>query len=329
MTNKQENYHSMTEAAMGVMDKNNSLWNLNPLISAIVGLIKGTITSINTAAGIQQQAATGATKSEHALWVTAANLTEHVCFGLKAYYMNTNDMVTFDIVNFTISDFTECTKLKAVDRMQLIHDNAAAIPIGTLTNYNIVATDITGLQTAINNFSASQPLHTIMKAGTKTATGNLAPLFKTQRHQMKLLDMYMGTMKTAHADFYSTFHNARKIINLGKGQMAEELHLMPKNYEAIFGKKFETGDTFTVRNHSKYAAEVYLSDITTALPTANGVKIAAETDLQLEVGKDFGSVFGHWLLVDNPNALDDVHVTVILAHGKSHSSAVVVGNVTA
>ena len=236
---------------------------------------------------------------------------------------------TYDIVNFTISDFLGCTKLTAVKRMQLIHDTAAAIPIGTLTNYNIIATDITGLQTAINNFSASQPLRTIMKATNKTATTNLNPLFKTQRHQMKLLDLYMGTMKYSHGDFYSTYHYARKIINLGKAQMAEELHLMPKHFEAIFGKRFEAGDTFTVRNHSKYAAEVYLSDVTTVLPTVNGVKIAAETDLKLEIPINFGGVFGHWLLVDNPNALDDVHITVILAHGKSHSSAVVVGNVTA
>ena len=327
MTDRQENYQNMSVAVTGIMDKNNNLWNTNPLISAIVGLIKGSITSINNAAGIQQQSTTGATKSEHSLWVTAANLTEHICFGLKAYYLNNNDLVNFDIVNFTISDFTGCTKLTAVKRMQLIHDIAAAFTITTLANYNIVATEISGLQIAITNFSASQPLHTIMKAGNKTATSNLTPLFKTQKHQMKLLDMYIGTMKSGHADFFSTYKNARKIINLGKKQMAKELHLMPKHFEAVFGKKFAEGDTFTVRNHSAVEMEVFLTDNITVLPTTNGVKIPSDTDLKLEISKDFGGVFGHYLVVYNPNTMDDVQVTVILAHGKSHSSAEELGNV--
>jgi hypothetical protein len=164
---------------------------------------------------------------------------------------------------------------------------------------------------------------------TSVATTQLAPLFSTQRKQLKKLDRMVSTFKKSQPTFVENHFNARKIVNLGKGKMAEELHLMPKHYEAIFGMKFETGDTFTIRNHSKYVAEVYLSDVTTALPTVNGVKIPSDTELKLEVGKDFGGIFAHWLLVDNPNPLDDVHITVILAHGKSHSSAVVVGNVTA
>jgi hypothetical protein len=327
MTDRQEAYQNMTEAAVGVMDGNNGLWNTNPLISGIVASIKATMTSINTATGTQQQPATGATKSEHALWLIAGEKADHVCFGLKAYYTNGNDMVNFDMVNFAISAFLYCSKLTAVDRMQRIHDKAAAIPISSLVNYNVTASDITDLQTDINNFAASQPLRTIMKAGTKTATTNLTPLFKTQRAQMKLLDMYMGTMKQAHADFVSTFTNARKIINLGKTQMAEELHLMPNHFEVIFGQKFLEGDTFTIRNHSDMAKiRVFLSDSSNMPDATAGVEIAAKMEIKLTIPTGFKMPFGHSLIVLNEATMDDAQVTVVLAHGKSHSKA---GNETA
>ncbi len=52
-------------------------------------------------------------------------------------------------------------------------------------------------------------------------------------------------------------------------------------------------------------------------------------DVQVKIAEDFGNVFGHWLIIWNPNDLDDAHITVILAHGKSGSSAAPIGNVSA
>jgi len=328
MTDRQANYHNMAIAALAEMDANNPFWSSNTKISAIVTAAKATVNSISLAEGIQSQPATGATKSEHSFWVTAAQKSEHICLGLKAYYTDISDMTNFDIVNFTISDFMHCTKLEATLRMQLVHDKAAAITIATLTPFNIVAADITGLQTAITNFANSLPQRTIMKANNKTATAQLPVLFTTLRGQLKQLDFLVGTMKVTQPTFVSNYTNARKIINLGKTQQAEELHLMPKHFEVIFGRKFSEGDTFTVRNHSAIMMEVFITDNTSVLPTVNGVKIPSKTDMKLVVSKDFGGVFGHWLMVNNPNALDDLHVTVILAHGKSHSSAEEMGNVT-
>ena len=327
MTDKQMNYQNMAVSAIGEMDSYNTLWNSNAKISALVAAAKTTIASINTTMGLQAQPATGATVNEHSLWIASAGKTEHVCMGLKAYYTDINDMTTFAIVNFTISDFLYCTKLEAVQRMQLIHDKAAAITIATLAPFNIVAADITGLQTAITSFANSQPLHTIMKAGNKTATAQLPTLFTTLRGQMKLLDFYVGTMKVAQPTFAMNYTNARKIINLGKTQQAAELHLMPKHFEAIFGQKFLEGDTFTIRNHSEVTIEVFLTDTPGILSSTNGVKILGKTNVQLNISKDFGGVFGHWLVVYNPNALDDVQVTIVLAHGKSHSGAGILGNV--
>ena len=104
---------------------------------------------------------------------------------------------------------------------------------------------------------------------------------------------------------------------------------MPHHFEAIFGKKFAEGDTFTIRNHSTVPVIVALTNTPNLMPTTNTIIINPNDDIQAEVAKNFGGIFGHWLVVNNPNNLDDAKVTIILAHGKSHSSAAPVGNVSA
>ena len=131
----------------------------------------------------------------------------------------------------------------------------------------------------------------------------------------------MGTMKVAQPIFVSNYHNARKIINLGKTQQAEEVHLQPNEHVVLFKQRFLPDDTFTIRNHSAMAKiMVFLSD-TSDVPTTGGIEIAAKMELQLIVPTAFKMPFGHNLIVLNGTLIDDAHVTVVLAHGKSHSSA--------
>jgi hypothetical protein len=329
MTNEQFNFLDMVEADLAILQQYNAIVTGSVKLSALVTAVKNTHSSILSTAGIQSLINKGPTTTKNSLLIDAATKADHVCCGVKAYADDINDETLLGSMHYTYNSLIKDTTNQSIVDMQAIHDKAAAIAIALLTPFNVVATDLTDLQTAINAFTTGAPQKRALVVNTSVATTQLPPLFTLQRKQLKKLDHMVNTFKKSQPTFVANHFNARKIINLGKGQMAEELHLMPKHFEAIFGKKFVGGDTFTVRNHSKYVAEVYLSDVTTALPTVNGVKIPSDMELKLEVGKDFGGVFGHWLLVDNPNALDDVHITVILAHGKSHSSAVVVGNVTA
>jgi hypothetical protein len=276
---------------------------------------------IGTTGGIQIISAKGATKSEHQAWIEAAGLGEHITFGLKAYYTDNHDLTSFGTIDFTISDFLYSSRAEAIGYMETVYSAANGLGAILLGPYNITATDIQNFQTAIKDFTLSIPIRDQMKSSSKTATGQLPQLFATLRTKFELLDFYVGTFKATQPKFFEDYTNGRKIINLGKTMQAKELHLMPESFSAIFGKKFQEGHTFTIRNHSAYPIVVFLTDTPNTLPTANPVKIAGNTDLKLEVSKDFGGVFGHWLVIYNPNGLDDVHVTVILAHGKSFSKA--------
>ena len=327
MTDGQFNFLSMVEADLAILQQYNSIVTGNAKLLAIVNAVTSTHTSILSLAGIQSAINKGPTTTKNNLWITAATAADHVCCGVKAYADDVNDANLSAAMHYTYKGLLDCSTNTAIIDMQIIHDKAAAIPIASLALFNVVATDITGLQTAINAFTAAAPMKRAMVVNSSVATAGLPQLFTTQRAQLKKLDNIVNTFKKNQAIFVASHFDARKIVNLGKTQQAEEVHLMPKHFEAIFGKKFAEGDTFTVRNHSQVDMEVFLTDNIAILPTANGIKIPSMTDLKLEISKDFGGVFGHWLIVYNPNTLDDVHVTVILAHGKSHSGAETLGNV--
>ena len=329
MTDGQFNFLSMVEADLAILQQYNTIVAGNAKLAALVAAVSSTHSAILTTAGIQSAINKGPTTTKNNLWINAATKADHVCSGVKAYADDINDANLSAAMHYTYKNLLNCSTNDAVLHMQTIHDKAAAIAIALLLPFNVVAADITGLQTAITAFSTAAPMKRAMVVNTAVATTQLQPLFTTQRTQLKKLDNIINTFKISQATFVASHFNARKIVNLGKTQQAEEVHLMPKHFEAIFGQKFLEGDTFTVRNHSGVEMEVFLTDNINVLPTVKGVKIPSKTDLKLNISKDFGGVFGHWLIVYNANALDDVHVTVILAHGKSHSSAGILGNVVA
>ena len=323
MTDDQLNYTSMSQTVMAVMQlpQFKPIWSGNTKISAIVTIINDTMVNIAGLGGIQMDSTKGATKSEHDLWIIAANLAEHVCYGLKSYYEDQNDMTQYEFINYTISDFLYGQKTEVKTRMEKVHDTAAGIPILALADFNIVAQDITDLNDGIKDFSDSQPVRGVIKANTKAATTQLPPLFTILRKNYKKLDNLIGTFKKTQVNFFEAYTNARNIINLGKVQVAEELDLMPKEYQAIFGKKLKVGYWITVRNHSQFPGVIYLTDNPENLAVQNEVTVKGEQDMKLEIPKDFKGIFGHWVMVFNPNELDNIQITVILSKTKSQSDA--------
>ena len=327
MTDGQNNFTNMVDAMLAMMQKFIAIWTGNAKVAAAVAAVTSTNTAIKATAGSQSQVNQGPTTNKHTLWITAAAKAEHVCSGLKSYADDNNDAVLAAAVHFTYPSLVRGTANDAAMKMQIIHDKAAAINIALLTPFQVIASDITDLQTAINNFTVAAPMKRVMVSSGAAATSQLAALFTTQRGQLKKLDHLVNNYKIAQPAFIDNFVNSRKIINLGKTQMAEELHLIPNHFEVIFEKKFLEGDTFTIRNHSDMAKiRVFLSDSSSIPDTTAGVVIDAKTEIKLTIPTGFKMPFGHSLIVLNEATLDDAHVTVVLAHGMSQSKA---GNETA
>lgn len=321
MKSSQLNYLNMGKTCLSTMDVNNAVWNGNPIITAMVASIKANILNIENLEGIQSDSAHGATISEHDAWAVAAKNAENVCNGIKAYFINEDDLINFEKVNYTISDFEYGQRNTVLDRMKKVYNAAFVIPIADLVNFNLVGGDITNLDNTIKAFDESIPGYNVIRTGTSAATKELPDAFTLMRKNFKKLDIFVATYKATKPSFYDAYKKSREIFDLGKTTVAEELDLMPKEFKAILGNKLKIGYWLTVRNHSKFPAIVYLTDDTNNLLISNEVLIPAENEYKLEVPSSFKGIFKHWLMVYNPNALDDVQVTVIMSKTKSQSGA--------
>ena len=324
MTDNMFNKLNMSDATMYMLHtpENSPIWSGNLKVSAKVTAILTNVAEIRTTAGIQDESGVGLTENKDFLWSVAVKSTDKVVVSLKPYFKDINDTNSYKKVNHPPSYFQLTKEEKAVSRMQSIHDIAAGIDIAELADFNLVSGDITGLQTAITNFTNAIPQNRALKATTSHATGKLTHLFSKLSAQYKDLDDFMGIYKFSQGDFYRTYKNARKIIDLGKSHKTAHIDLMPMQFTAVLGQKFEAGDTFVIRNYSPVAVHAFITDTPEVLPALEiGIVINANSEIKLSVPEDFGGIFAHWLLFYNHNQLDDAEISVLLAHGESSSSA--------
>jgi hypothetical protein len=303
------------------MNANPGAWNTNAKIVASKTSVESLYAAILSDAGIQESEITGTTVNKDNTWVAAEVLALHVCTGLRAYADDTSNTILYNMMHYKKTDLLKCEVQDALTKMNLIYNQAIAVPIATLTPFNITAADLTNFNTALQAFTTAVPQHGVLQAARKTSTENIKSNFKLLRAGGKKLNTLVQTLKLVQANFVQTYDNSCIIVNLGHGQMSEEVHLMPLEHVAMFTQKFLPTDTFTIRNHSEYAKiRVYLAD-NTNLPTTGGIEIGARSELKMEVPTAFKTAFGHILIVVNEATMDDAHVTVVLAHGKSQSGA--------
>ena len=321
MTTAQIDYLSMANASLGILHENESIWTGNTVFSGQITVIEEDLATIETLSGTQATSAKGATISEHVAWQKAAVTTEHVDSGLKAYYMHGDDMVNFEIINFTNSDLEYGKMSVVLERMKKVLEVAGSIPIANLANFNIVAADLTNLGTDIETFEKSIPKHTEMVSVSSTATVQLTDAFTVLRKDFMKMDLLVETFKSTKPTFVENYFQARNILDYGKTHVTAEVDLLPKEFKALFDGKLKIGYWMTVRNHSDFGALIYLTDKTDTLEIANEVNIPAQGEYKLAIPGDFKNVFKHWLMVYNPNTLDKVKLTIILSKNKSKSKA--------
>ena len=316
MTQEQVIYSDMTNVTTGVMDANNKLWDTNTKISTAVDNVKQTISDINAIAAMQSIRSVGSTSTKHNLWDTTALAAEHICVGLKAYYDDNEDQTGYAVIDFCDTDFDSGNFKDACSNMQVVQGVAAKLKIADLLPFNILAVDITGLQTSIDSLIKSAPANRIMKVSSKGATSQLKIKYTLLHKQIGKLDNLAGTLKRDNPEFWQLYDFGRRLIHTGKGHESEIVVLKPGEMVSLFGKEFTLGDGFTIRNtNSEIPMTVGLTDHPEAMPTTNLISINSKEDAKVVIGEGFGGTLGHYLMIMNPSAFANANVTVLKVKG--------------
>jgi hypothetical protein len=221
MNAKQINRLNMFEAVQAFMANTQTTWTSITAIGAAKLELDGKITAIRTERQKQEKDASGLVVERKTLRETLTRQTLKVSGALLAYASATNNAELIGIVDYTPSNFVRARDNIFYDMVRIIYE--AATPLATqLAGYNIVAADLTLMQTQLTQFLTAIPKRRNATAVSKSATTAIGGLFKDADTILKnKLDRLVLSFRVTNPDFYTNYLNARIIVDLGAGKGTE------------------------------------------------------------------------------------------------------------
>ncbi len=212
MEARQEAKLQMYRAVENYCDAHNDITSRNAAFATALNEFKQLIADINQVARLDDQRMTGITidknKSKQVLCERAADTASII----SAYAATVGDNTLREQINFSISALLKTREDVLPARCQNIHD-AGAARLDALAEYSVTQTTLDNLQTAIDDYSTAAPKLRAAVSERKTATANLAALYKTTDELLTIrLDKLVTIFKATEPDFVRTYETTRRII---------------------------------------------------------------------------------------------------------------------
>lgn len=205
-----------------VMDAYASVWNGNSKITANYQTLVQHITTLKELHRQRGTGANGISQQKKALKDKMIDQTLRLLKATQSYAADTNDKTLQVRLDFSRSDFTRQREIALPNFCEQLRLEIAK-HVANLSEYGVTPTSLDELAIIRSQFDSISPDARLAISAGKVVTGNLSDLFKTTVDLLgRQLDGKIEQYRDAHADFYRTYTNARTIIELGKGQKAEE-----------------------------------------------------------------------------------------------------------
>jgi hypothetical protein len=213
MTQEQDDITTMFEAALNVLDENNSIWSGRPAFADAVTRAEAGTTDIRSTTGQQQSPTTGITGDkaqarndlEEILLVVADQVA---AFAAKS---GDNDLgAKVELSKSSVDRLTDSDFVLAAKRVsQAANSNSAA-----LAAYGVTAAELTALDAATAKFDGMKGSTRGAIVDRKVATmslperiGSVRSIFRNE------IDKMMTAFKKTNPDFYNGYFAARIIVN--------------------------------------------------------------------------------------------------------------------
>lgn len=213
MNAKQNAKLNMYRATGKQLDDNASIVAANVAFQTAFNKIKANIIAIQTVAQQKSASLTGIAADKSNSKQILCKLAATIAGAVSAYASATKNETLKQEMNLSITTLARTRDEALAPRCQMIHDRATANK-DALADYDIKSAQLTALQTAIDNYSAEtmKPRHAV--STRKTATANLAALFKENDDILKnQLDKLIELYRADHPDFVQTYESARIIVD--------------------------------------------------------------------------------------------------------------------
>lgn len=226
MDKRLDNKLTMVKAVTGLLSQNEALLQGNAPLSAAASELLEIVGEIDATRQATLVNSSGLITEKENLQVSLIEATYEVSSMLYAYAERSGNKILRASVDFPISDLKKlrdgelnvnCKKI-----LELANSNA-----GALIDYGITEEKRVALANRIAQYEQQLPTHRITVSERKTANDKMKKLIKQASDMVAdQLDRLMVRYKTEHPDFYSSYLNARKIVDYGirheKGEMVDE-----------------------------------------------------------------------------------------------------------
>lgn len=220
MTIPQEDYLSMMYSVKNTCEKYQATWTTIAAFAASYNLFAAKFPLIEQNRDAQMLETTGITEDKNNKRLIMVDKAAFMQNRLKSLSNVTNNPELFNSVNYTPTKMKMARDTEIVGICNTILTRATANATA-LANYGVTAAMITELQTAITNYSATLAKPKTAITQTKTATENLAKLFKeTDDILTKRLDLDIELFKVSKPEFYSQYISSRIVISTGGTKMS-------------------------------------------------------------------------------------------------------------
>lgn len=208
MTAKQNAKLNMYRTIESHLADNESIIAVNPAFQTAFNKLKTNNTNIRTTAQSKSAKTTGIAADKSKSKQTLCKLTATLAGAVFAYAAANGDETLKQEMNLPVSKLARTRDEALVPRCQNIQDKAQT-NIAALADYGIKKEQLTALQTAIGNYSAETVKPRTAVTNRKTATTNLAAIFKENDQLDKLIEQF----RPDHPDFVQTYEASRIIVD--------------------------------------------------------------------------------------------------------------------
>ena len=295
MNRKDTNRLNMVDSTTGYCDLNTASTSGIPAFATTVTAIKAKLVLINGFNQIGTGTTKGVTTDTKLVRKTMTDLALKCANATLGFANSTNNNTLKALVNFTKSKLDALSKEDVDDTCQGIRD-ATNANIAGATNYGATATDVTDLQASINLYRAAtqDPRQAIISKSQAIKQAKQLVREVIDELLIGQLDVMANTLRVSDGDFWSGYHQAREIIDLGSTTAkvrgtVKDIDDVP--LKLVVFTIYETGTTNKVAevksdNKGKFnAANLPAGNFDFAW-VLNGYKTVKETDVHIAAGKE-------------------------------------------
>ncbi|HEX2935878.1 MAG TPA: hypothetical protein VHO72_11035 [Bacteroidales bacterium] len=217
MKQNQFNFHRMAENVIAGLDKEKSIWENEPEISALVETIRSSCRQIvEKGINISGTVTSSYTAPKNDCFDKVISATYKLCRKMSAYAKITNDGKLLPLVDLSMSSLSRGVEKEALLRCQSIAQQAEAL-LPALQKYKVTAEEISFIRQMIAECAEYTQRRSVANSGKVNDGKDISTIISDLRKSLDTLDDLIEGMIDDQA-FINRYKSLRFIPDYGKGK---------------------------------------------------------------------------------------------------------------